>query len=172
MNGVTFQTDPIPYNASAEQLRQIIQNAIAAGETNDPFLRAYLVDKLDVTVDRYPSGYLAQNIYVLHFQGELRRESFGPGLDTVTIDSSSLTGGTGAWLTTRMDGIQYYGVELVDIKHGRRRRHVQRPGHDEGLERLRRHRGHERHAQRRRRPRLPLVERRPRRRLMARRSTS
>ena len=109
MNNVTFQTDPIPFNAGAEQLRQIIQNAIAAGETNDPFLRAYLVDKLDVTVDRYPSGYLAQNIYVLHFQGELRRESFGPGLDTVTIQSS-LTGGA-AWMTTRMDGIQYYGIE-------------------------------------------------------------
>ncbi|HET7129920.1 MAG TPA: hypothetical protein VFJ93_12675, partial [Gaiellaceae bacterium] len=116
VNGVTFHTDPIPYNAGAEQLRQIIQNAIAAGETDDPFLRAYLVDKLDVTVDRYPSGYLAQNIYVLHFQGELRRESFGPGLDTVTIESS-LTGGT-AWLTTRMDGIQYYGIEDVQIATG------------------------------------------------------
>ena len=102
--------------AGAEQLRQIVQNAIAAGETNDPFLRAYLVDKLDVTVDRYPSGYLAQNIYVLHFQGELRREQFGPGLDTVTIQSS-LTGG-GAWLTTRMDGIQYYGVEDLNIGTG------------------------------------------------------
>jgi len=116
VNGVTFQTDPIPYDAGAEQLRQIIQNAIAAGETNDPFLRAYLVDKLDVTVDRYPSGYLAQNIYVLHFQGELRRESFGPGLDTVTIQSS-LTGGT-AWMTTRMDGIQYYGIEELNIGTG------------------------------------------------------
>ena len=90
VSGVTFQTDPIPYNAGAEQLRQIVQNAIAAGETNDPFLRAYLVDKLDVTVDRYPSGYLAQNIYVLHFQGELRREQFGPGVDTVTIQSSQI----------------------------------------------------------------------------------
>ena len=117
VNGVTFQTDPIPFNAGAEQLRQIIQNAIAAGETNDPFLRAYLVDKLDVTVDRYPSGYLAQNIYVLHFQGELRRESFGPGLDTITIQSS-LTGGGTAWMTTRMDGIQYYGIESVNIGTG------------------------------------------------------
>jgi Ca2+-binding RTX toxin-like protein len=116
VNGVTYRTDPIPYNAGAEQLRQIVQNAIAAGETNDPFLRAYLVDKLDVTVDRYPGGYLSQNIYALHFQGELRRESLGQGVDTLTVDSSLLNGS--AWVTARMDGIQYYGVEALNIATG------------------------------------------------------
>ncbi|MFN2611440.1 MAG: hypothetical protein ABR507_11310 [Actinomycetota bacterium] len=116
VSGVTFQSDPIPYNAGAEQLRQIIQNAVAAAQTSDPFLRAYLVDKIDVTVDRYPNGYLNKNIYILNFQGSLRREALGPGVDTLTVNTSLLVGT--ADVITRMDGIQYYGIEQVDIATG------------------------------------------------------
>jgi len=121
VNGVPFQTAPIAYNASAEQVRQAIQNAIAAGETADPNLQLYFKDAIDVTVDRYPSGnwYAGHNldIYVLSFQGQLRRFNGGPGLDTVTVDSHLLTG-PGAWFTTRMDGIDYYGIEQLNIQTG------------------------------------------------------
>ena len=172
VNGVAFQTDPIPYNVGAAELRQIIQRAIAAGETNDPFLRAYLQFKLDVWVDRYPNGYLSQNIYLLHFQGELRRENLGPGVDTLTVDTSGLAAGGTASITTRMDGVQYYGFETVNVDTGSRRRRLRRPGDDEGEQRLHRRRRDERHAERRRRPRVLSVERRSRPRLVETASTS
>ncbi|MDX6471351.1 MAG: large repetitive protein, partial [Gaiellaceae bacterium] len=98
-----FTTDPIPYNASAEQVRQTIQNAIAVGETNDLNLRAYLVDKVDVIVDRYPSANLGADVYVLSFQGELRKAAFGSGLDTVVVHSSLTGTNATATVTTRMD---------------------------------------------------------------------
>ena len=117
VGGVAFTTAPIAYNAGAEQLRQTIQNAIAAGESSDPNVQAYLVDKLDVWVSRYPSGYLSQDVYVLNFQGQLRKEQFGPGLDTVAVVANLLTGGS-ANVTTRMDGIDYYGFEQLNIATG------------------------------------------------------
>ncbi|MDX6472952.1 MAG: hypothetical protein QOK22_1768, partial [Gaiellaceae bacterium] len=113
-----FTTDAIPYNASAEQVRQTIQNAIAVGETNDLNLRAYLVDKVDVIVDRYPSANLGADVYVLSFQGELRKADFGPGLDTVVVHSSLTGPNATATVTTRMDGIDYYGFETVNIATG------------------------------------------------------
>ncbi|HYR17725.1 MAG TPA: hypothetical protein VEQ67_26435, partial [Mycobacterium sp.] len=92
VNGVAFQTAPIPFNAGAEALRQAIQNAIAAGETTDANLQLYLRDAIDVTVDRYPSGNWYNDkhldIYVLNFQGMLRKDTLGPGLDTVAVDGT------------------------------------------------------------------------------------
>jgi hypothetical protein len=167
VSGVTFQTDPIPYNVSAADLRQIIQRSFAAGSTNDPFLRAYLQHKLDVWVDQYPNGYLTQNIYLLHFQGELRRESNGPGVDTLTVDASSLAGTATDHDADGRDPV----LRLRDRqrRRGRRRRRgLQHPGHDEGQQRLRRRGGHERQPARRRRPRVHVVERRPRPRLVER----
>ena len=116
----TFTTAPIPYNASAEQVRQAIQDAVAVGQTSDPNTRLYIVDKVDATVDLYPSAYtngtLNQNVYVINFQGELRKADGGLGVNTVTVDTSHLTGS--ASMSTRMDGIDYYGFEQVNIKTG------------------------------------------------------
>src|SRR5262249_19256204 len=96
------------------------QDAVAIGQTTDNVLRQYLVDKVDVIVDRYPSGnwYPGQNldIYVLTFQGTLRKINRGPGVDTVAVDATSL-GGT-ANVTTRTDGINYYGFEQINIGTG------------------------------------------------------
>ena len=36
-------------------------------------------------VSRYPGAYLTDDVYVLNFQGQLRKEQFGPGLDTVEV---------------------------------------------------------------------------------------
>jgi hypothetical protein len=113
-----FTTGAIPYNASAEQVRQTIQDAIAVGATNDLNLRAYLVAKLDVMVDRYPSANGAGDVYVLSFQGELRTANFGPGLDTVVVHPSLTGSGASATVTTRVDGIDYYGFETVNIATG------------------------------------------------------
>ena len=97
VNGAPFHTRPIPYNANAEQLRQAIQNAIAIGQTTDPNIRLYVAAKIDVTVDRYPSGnwYKDGNldIYLLNFQGSLRRFNGGSGLDTLAVDGAGLAAG-------------------------------------------------------------------------------
>ena len=116
--GVPVITAPIAYNASAEQVRQTIQNAVAAVESSDPNVQAFLVDKLDVWVSQYPSAYLNEDVYVLNFQGELRKEQFGPGVDTVAVVASTLNAGGTATITTRMDGIDYYGFEQVNIGTG------------------------------------------------------
>src|SRR5712691_3465996 len=75
---------------------------------------------MDVTVDRYPSGnwYVGKNLdlYVLNFQGNLRRFDRGLGLGTVVVGATHLTGT--ASVRTRMDGIDYYGVENVNIRTG------------------------------------------------------
>src|SRR5438132_2807271 len=122
VNGAPFQTRPIPYNANAEQLRQAIQNAIAIGQTTDPNIRLYLAAKIDVTVDRYPSGnwYKDRNldIYLLNFQGSLRRFNGGSGLDTLAVDGTGLAAGGTVTVTTRIDGINYYGFETVNISTG------------------------------------------------------
>jgi Ca2+-binding RTX toxin-like protein len=121
VNGVPYQTRPIPYNAGAEALRQALQDAIAIGEEPlNPILREYLAAKVDVTVDRYPAGnwYPGHNIsiYMLNFQGFLRRVGGGFGLDTLAVNAAGLTGS--ATVTTRMDGINYYGVETLNIYAG------------------------------------------------------
>ncbi|HEX9549250.1 MAG TPA: hypothetical protein VF942_18055, partial [Acidimicrobiales bacterium] len=119
-SGHTFTTVPLPYNIGAEQLRQAMQNAIAIGQSLDPNVRLYLADAMDVTVDRYPSGYwqAGQNydIYVLNFQGSLRKFNHGPGVDTMSVDAGLLSGT--ATMTTRMDGIDYYGISTLNINSG------------------------------------------------------
>src|SRR5262249_39814809 len=56
------------------------------------------------------------DIYVLNFQGTLRKVNGGPGLDTLAVDTSLLGGA--ATVTTRMDGINYYGFEQINIGTG------------------------------------------------------
>ncbi|TMC80709.1 MAG: hypothetical protein E6J08_09445, partial [Chloroflexi bacterium] len=124
VNGVQFQTGSIPFDAGAEQLRQAIQNAVAAGETSDPNQQLYFKDAVDVTVDRYPSGnwYADQHLdfYVLNFQGVLRKFNGGPGLSPLVVapDATMLGSGGTATVATRMDGINYYGFETVNISTG------------------------------------------------------
>ena len=153
---------PIAYNASAEQLRQTIQNAIAAVESSDPFVQAFLVDKLDVWVSRYPSAYLNQDVYVLQFQGELRKEQFGPGLDTVTsshelahgrhrIDDDSDGRHRLLRLRSRSTSARARGSEVFNVEGT-----TQGSNGFAGVVASR----DERRAERRRRPRLPVVERR------------
>src|SRR4029077_15391669 len=88
---------------------QALQNAIVA---NDP----RLVFKFDVMVDRYRDG-LNRAFYVIGFQGNLRQNNGGPGANFLQIDTSGLTGGA-ASLATRMDGLEYFGIEKLNIDTG------------------------------------------------------
>jgi Ca2+-binding RTX toxin-like protein len=105
-----FTTLPIPFDASAEFVRQTIQNAAAAaiapGDTFEP-------QKFDVTVDRYGT------VYVIGFQGKLRQVNNGPGVDLLQVTGdAAFNASGGATVATRMDGINYYGVEVLNISTG------------------------------------------------------
>ena len=72
-------TAPINFDATADVVRQALQNAIVA---NDP----RLVSKFDVMVDRYRDG-LNRAFYVIGFQGDLRQNNDGIGADFLRIDT-------------------------------------------------------------------------------------
>ncbi|MDX1384061.1 MAG: hypothetical protein R3190_10490, partial [Thermoanaerobaculia bacterium] len=92
------------FDASAEQVRDALQRG---GESIglDPL-------KFDVSVDRYGSTYL------IGFQGVLRTVNGGLGVDLLAVADSTLDGGSGASLATRMDGIGYFGFERIDLRVG------------------------------------------------------
>ena len=101
--GGSITTGDIPYDASAEVLRQLIQDAIAQGDV-------FAALKFDVTVERY------ENVYVIGFQGNFRSLEDGPGVDFF-VAHTPLLAGTVA-IQTRMDGINYYGLEVLNITTG------------------------------------------------------
>ncbi len=96
-------TGAIRHDATADELRRAIQAAFAG---TDPF-RAVL---FDVTVDRYGS------VYAIGFQGALRALNGGPGADLLHANTSLLTGTVA--IADRMDGINYYGFEVVNVDTG------------------------------------------------------
>ncbi|MHC4497645.1 MAG: hypothetical protein ACYS21_00865, partial [Planctomycetota bacterium] len=66
--------------------------------------------KTDFTVTR------VENTYTIGFQGKTRQLDAGPGVSLVVADTSDLTGTVN--IVTRMDGVNYYGVETFDILLG------------------------------------------------------
>ena len=57
------------------------------------------------------------NDYIVNFQGKTRQLDAGPGVGLFSIDNSGLIGGE-AQVATRMNGINYYGFEVLDILLG------------------------------------------------------
>ncbi len=98
--GGAVVTDPIAHEASAETVRDALQRALAGG---DPFAAL----KFDVSVDKIG------NVYLVGFQGKLRQIADGPGVDLLQVG-----GDGGVTVTTRMDGINYYGFETVELSVG------------------------------------------------------
>lgn len=92
-------TGPIAFDASAEAVRKALQLAVA----DDKFEEV----KTDVTVDKYGS------VYVIGFQGKLRELGDAVGVDFMTVANS--TNGSVA-VATRMDGMNYYGFETLNIE--------------------------------------------------------
>ena len=82
-------TAPIAFDATADVVRQALQNAIVA---NDP----RLVFKFDVMVDRYRDG-LNRAFYVIGFQGILRQNNDGIGANFLRIDTTGLTAAARRW---------------------------------------------------------------------------
>src|SRR5690606_10369637 len=56
------------------------------------------------------------NTYIIGFQGKTRQTDGGPGAALLKVIADDLVGT--AEVVTRMDGVNYYGFERVDIRLG------------------------------------------------------
>jgi Ca2+-binding RTX toxin-like protein len=106
-------TLPIEHDASAADVRQALQDALAR-ELNDlpegaDLSRVREAFKNDFTVVKYG------NDYVIGFQGMTAQLGNGPGVGFLVVDADA---GFDAHVETRMDGINYYGIERLDIALG------------------------------------------------------
>ena len=171
VGSIALHDAPIAYNASADQLRQAIQNAIAVGETTDPNIAALprrqarrdgrpLPERATRTAPSTTTSTSSTS------RASCARPTAAPA-STRVARRHELAHRRRRTISTRMDGIDYYGFEQVNIATGAGSEVFNVQGTTQGQQRLRRRhraarRSDERHAQRRRRPRLPVVEREPR----------
>jgi Ca2+-binding RTX toxin-like protein len=120
---VNETTAAISFDASAEVVRQALQNVIAQGDVFKSL-------KFDVTVDRYINfdAYGSSVVYLIGFQGSRRQKPNGSddlmpvGADIVVVTGSTLVGispdAAASDVTTRMAGITYFGFEEITIDTG------------------------------------------------------
>jgi hypothetical protein len=110
----TIVTLPIAYDASAEDVWRALQHALARSlndlADNADMSRVREAFKTDFTVVRTGDTYL------IGFQGKTRETDAGPGVALMKVLDDDLQGS--ASVVTRMDGINYYGFERVDIRLG------------------------------------------------------
>jgi hypothetical protein len=95
-----MKTAPIAYDASADAVQSALQAAYAVLYPAEQF-------QIDVTVNRY------RNVYFIGFQGKLRRVNEGSAVDELQANTAGLTGTVS--IATRTDGLNYYGVENLNI---------------------------------------------------------
>jgi Ca2+-binding RTX toxin-like protein len=106
-----FTTDPIAFDASADEVRRALQHALAFALTGaDPVTTVPEAFKSDFSVVR------VDDTYIIGFQGKTRSIDAGSGVSFLVVDESDLDGSTS--VVTRMDGIQYYGIEQLNIITG------------------------------------------------------
>ena len=99
-------TAALRYDASAEEVRAALQLALEGGN----------LGKTDLQVQRYG------NVYLIGFEGQLRDVNGGSPIPLLTATTSQLTGTPAALapltIATRMDGLNYYGIEKLNINLG------------------------------------------------------
>jgi hypothetical protein len=99
-------TAALNYDASAEEVRAALQLALEGGN----------LGKTDLEVQRYG------NVYLIGFEGQLRDVSGGSPIPLLTANTSGLTGTPASLapvtIATRMNGINYYGLETLNINLG------------------------------------------------------
>ena len=110
----TLLTEALQYDASAEQVRRALQHELAR-ELND------LGDDADLsrTREAFKSDFSVVrvgNSYLIGFQGVTRNIDGGQGVSYIQVDDTELEGT--ATVLTRMDGIQYYGIEELNLDLG------------------------------------------------------
>lgn len=92
------ETGPIAHNATAAELREALQRLLANRFADD------------IAVQRFG------NVYHIAFQGQLRAVMGGDGVGFLNVDTTALEGE--AHLATRMDGVNYYGIQTLNIGFG------------------------------------------------------
>lgn len=113
----TLVTQDLPFDADAEQVRRALQHELARainGLNPDADLyRTREAFKSDFSVARIG------NTYIIGFQGVTRQIDGGEGVSLLKIvGDDDFNGSGGAAVVTRMDGINYYGFEQVNIHFG------------------------------------------------------
>ena len=91
-------TGDVAYNATADEVRDALQRLVGSQFADD------------VSVVRFATTYQVM------FQGLLRQVMGGVGTGLMKVDTSNLTGT--AVITTRMDGINYYYIDELNIEFG------------------------------------------------------
>ena len=113
----TLTTDLLAHDASAEQVRRALQDELARQlnglEVGADLSRTREAFKSDFSVVRIG------NVYHVGFQGVTRQRDGGQGVSLLKVlgDEDFTTSGD-ASVVTRMDGINYYGFEQVDLRLG------------------------------------------------------
>jgi len=113
----TLTTDLLAYDASAEEVRRALQDELARQlnglEVGADLSRTREAFKSDFSVVRIG------NVYHVGFQGLTRQRDGGLGVSLLKVlgDVDFTTSGD-ASVVTRMDGINYYGFEQVDLRLG------------------------------------------------------
>jgi len=113
----TLTTEALAFDASAEQVRRALQHELARklnGLNDDADLsRTREAFKSDFSVARIG------NTYLIGFQGVTRQIDGGEGVSRIEVlGDAAFDASGGAGVTTRMDGINYYGVEEVNVDFG------------------------------------------------------
>jgi len=67
--------------------------------------------KTDFTVAK------VEHTYLIGFQGKTRQLDAGPGVSYLSVDNGEMIGGE-ASVVTRMEGVNYYGIETLDVLLG------------------------------------------------------
>ncbi|MHC1764378.1 MAG: hypothetical protein AB9869_08735 [Verrucomicrobiia bacterium] len=110
-------TADLPYDADAEQVRRALQHELARklnGLNPDADLyRTREAFKSDFSVAR------VGNTYLIGFQGVTRQIDGGTGVSLLkVVGDADFSSTGGALVVTRMDGINYYGFEQVNLDFG------------------------------------------------------
>ncbi len=113
----TLLTEQLAHDASAEQVRRALQqelarelNGIAEGadlsRTREAFKSDFSVARID-------------NVYIIGFQGVTRQIDGGEGVSLLNVIGDDEFNDSGsAEVRTRMDGINYYGIEQINLNMG------------------------------------------------------
>lgn len=113
----TLLTEALPFDADAEQVRRALQHELARalnGLNDDADLsRTREAFKSDFSVAR------VGNTYLIGFQGVSRQLDNGEGVSLIkVIGDTDFVASGGADVLTRMDGLNYYGFEQLNVDFG------------------------------------------------------
>jgi Ca2+-binding RTX toxin-like protein len=113
----TLLTESLAHDASAEQVRRALQHELARELNN-------IADDADLsrTREAFKSDFSVariDNVYIIGFQGVTRQLDGGEGVSFLkVIGDTDFNNSGSAEVRTRMDGINFYGIEQINLDMG------------------------------------------------------